>query len=749
MPKSNLLPKRVLVKPGRAGLKPYYSLRWVSPKHAFGILDERTITRLDSSEVQNKAKETTRALLEMSTILAQYNLLNMILHKKQIKGIDVTRQINGVQQRIHTTTSYFYRLQRSQHLLNDREKKLIPDFVHTRLIIEVSQNKRAEIEKLLDLVPEEHIHQLNKIDERNDVLVQYNREQKILTLHNSFPLQFILYYGIGYHVFYNMISKWGEKVLDKLFKDHKEKISHAALWALKSDETFFASAYHLYITNRYYLKDIVPYLHNFLEQYLFVGYTHQEEVLGKQLVSVTPHKRLVFDFDGVIHKYSEGYQNGSLYDPPMDGSKETLEKLVTAGYQIYIQTARLHPAFHDVEEEYKKIVAWLDKYGFELDKHYHEITNNKPPAKVYIDDNAFRFTNWNNILSNINLLTNQHPIEVINKENFEQIHQPFSDLDVLQKQDHPPYPSEEVIYEIPGEITPPGRKPYRGKLGGIGHYPGKEESVEKVIDTPAAHQTEWIKPKKGQTTTKGGVRIPKHLTGVLIATSKNSPVQVIGKDSKDRTIYLRLAKSIEKASVEKYKRGKLFNQALPRLMKRINKDLKTKEEAQILYLISRTGFRIGSTTETLGAVKAYGTTTLEGQHINIKNNEITFDFIGKKGVHIQKTVEDDILLMILHKKKLKENTPIFTTTGNQVRNYLSHISNGKFTPKDFRTSIGTLRALEEIEKRPMPSTKAAFKKARREVATVVSQTLGNTPGIALTSYIDPNVFTKWKIGSGS
>lgn len=28
-------------------------------------------------------------------------------------------------------------------------------------------------------------------------------------------------------------------------------------------------------------------------------------------------KTIVFDFDGVIHRYSKGWQNGSIYDKPV------------------------------------------------------------------------------------------------------------------------------------------------------------------------------------------------------------------------------------------------------------------------------------------------------------------------------------------------------------------------------------------------------------------------------------------------
>ena len=43
-------------------------------------------------------------------------------------------------------------------------------------------------------------------------------------------------------------------------------------------------------------------------------------------------KTIVFDFDGVIHKYSKGWQDGSIYDEPTPGVSAVIEKLHNKGY---------------------------------------------------------------------------------------------------------------------------------------------------------------------------------------------------------------------------------------------------------------------------------------------------------------------------------------------------------------------------------------------------------------------------------
>ena len=92
------------------------------------------------------------------------------------------------------------------------------------------------------------------------------------------------------------------------------------------------------------------------------------------------------DFDGVIHKYSKGFQDGEIYDPPIEGAIDALHKLKERGYNVVILTSR--------NNTIPKVKEWVKKYlGPDI-----EVTNRKLPALAYIDDRAIRFTNWDDIL---------------------------------------------------------------------------------------------------------------------------------------------------------------------------------------------------------------------------------------------------------------------------------------------------------------------------------------------------------------
>ena len=112
----------------------------------------------------------------------------------------------------------------------------------------------------------------------------------------------------------------------------------------------------------------------------------------KEIDNLDKKKTLAIDFDGVIHKYSQGFKGlDNIYDGPMDGTYEALTKLKEEGYTLKILSSR--------PKEY--IIKWLEENN--LDKFITEVSNHKFPASLYIDDRGFNFKNWSQCLTNIKL----------------------------------------------------------------------------------------------------------------------------------------------------------------------------------------------------------------------------------------------------------------------------------------------------------------------------------------------------------
>lgn len=110
-------------------------------------------------------------------------------------------------------------------------------------------------------------------------------------------------------------------------------------------------------------------------------------------------KQIAIDFDGVIHKNSKGFYDGTVYDEPIEGAFESIKKLHKEGYSIVVFTAKVKPDRPLVEGKtgIELIKEWFAKY--KMLPYIKEITSEKPRALVYIDDRAIRFTNWDDTLN--------------------------------------------------------------------------------------------------------------------------------------------------------------------------------------------------------------------------------------------------------------------------------------------------------------------------------------------------------------
>ena len=113
------------------------------------------------------------------------------------------------------------------------------------------------------------------------------------------------------------------------------------------------------------------------------------------------NNQIAIDFDGVIHKSSKGFFDGTVYDEPMEGVKEALEQL-SKKYKIIIFTCKVKPDRPLINGKSGKqlIEEWLSQYN--LLQYIHEITCEKPRASLYIDDKGYRFSNWATTLKFIN-----------------------------------------------------------------------------------------------------------------------------------------------------------------------------------------------------------------------------------------------------------------------------------------------------------------------------------------------------------
>jgi hypothetical protein len=115
-------------------------------------------------------------------------------------------------------------------------------------------------------------------------------------------------------------------------------------------------------------------------------------------------KRAMIDLDGTIHKYSKGFQDGSIYDEPFKGARETINWLRNLGYEIVIFTTRAceeanNEFGQDQATQVQNVKNWLSDNNIYFDK----VTGEKLAADFYIDDKAIHIDNgdWKKVKKEI------------------------------------------------------------------------------------------------------------------------------------------------------------------------------------------------------------------------------------------------------------------------------------------------------------------------------------------------------------
>jgi hypothetical protein len=91
---------------------------------------------------------------------------------------------------------------------------------------------------------------------------------------------------------------------------------------------------------------------------------------------------VIFDFDGVINSYTSRWQGADvILDPPVVGIKEAISE-IRKHYRVVVVSSRCYQS-----GGIEAIKVWLEKYGIRVD----DVTDEKPPAVVIVDDRAITF----------------------------------------------------------------------------------------------------------------------------------------------------------------------------------------------------------------------------------------------------------------------------------------------------------------------------------------------------------------------
>ena len=295
----------------------------------------------------------------------------------------------------------------------------------------------------------------------------------------------------------------------------------------------------------------------------------------------------------------------------------------------------------------------------------------------------------------------------------------------------------------------------------------------KDLRTDAAFE-ESEHPRAGAGTSKGGqfvakgegggglpehiakIKIPPAWTDVHYDPNPRAALLVVGRDAKGREQRIYSEEFSHSQAEAKFRRieelDKKFQDML-RQNEEARHDPKTREVAEVVALIMATGIRPGGAGDTGAEKQAYGATTLKGEHVYVEpDGSVRLKFVGKKGVDLDLPVADKKVAAVLQRraKRVGPSGDIFpSVSASTLLRYVHSLDGGGFKTKDFRTLLGTRQALKEMKTFKVPRNPTQYKKQVREVAKRVAAVLGNTPIVALQSYISPEIFSGWRARAGA
>ena len=261
-----------------------------------------------------------------------------------------------------------------------------------------------------------------------------------------------------------------------------------------------------------------------------------------------------------------------------------------------------------------------------------------------------------------------------------------------------------------------------------------------------------------------GLAIPPAWREVWICPDPQGHLQATGVDAAGRKQYLYHARWRVQRDRRKFERMIEFAQALPRLRRRVARDLegdaidRERVLACAVRMLDVGLFRIGS-EEYAEDGGGLGLTTITRAHATVHGaTTIAFDYPAKSGVRRVHTIEDADCARIVARLKRRRGGPeellAHKRSGrwvgldaDEVNDYLKAQLGGAFSAKDFRTWNATvIAAVALAADERAPETGSGRKRVIDAAVREVAELLGNTRAVARRAYIDPRVFDRYRSG---
>ncbi len=256
--------------------------------------------------------------------------------------------------------------------------------------------------------------------------------------------------------------------------------------------------------------------------------------------------------------------------------------------------------------------------------------------------------------------------------------------------------------------------------------------------------------------------IPPAWKKVWICPFPNGHIQAVGTDAAGRRQYLYHPQWQQERAEEKFDRVLDMSTRLPDWRAKVAADLggkglsRDRVLALALHLLDQGYFRAGG-EQYAEENESYGLATLLCEHVSVRGDAVSFDYPAKSGVQRRLELADPevaraVKALLRRGDRSGRLLVCRAASGwadirsDDLNARFKELVGAEFSVKDLRTWHGTVLAAAAFADADPPVSKRVVKRVEAAVMKEVAESLGNTPAVARSSYVDPRVVAGYEQG---
>lgn len=259
--------------------------------------------------------------------------------------------------------------------------------------------------------------------------------------------------------------------------------------------------------------------------------------------------------------------------------------------------------------------------------------------------------------------------------------------------------------------------------------------------------------------------IPPAWERVWICPDERGHLQATGYDARGRKQYRYHPEWTRVRSAVKFDELANFGNALPRIRRRVRRDLQRRDMSRekvlacVVWILDRTLVRVGN-DEYARENESYGLTTIRNRHARVHGDTVVLRFRAKSGVACRMRIDSTRAARVVRRCRelpgqelfcyVDEEGSTIDVSSGDVNDYLREVTRRSLTSKHFRTWGGSVIAAERLRELGFPREPLSKREGRRRELVAIdsaAEQLFNTRSVCQRYYVHPLVLEAYQSGA--